>query len=45
MPVPDLVLVVAAAAVAAHSQAWASALGTAVGVYTVLRTGNRDTRS
>ncbi|MFF1263865.1 hypothetical protein ACFVZT_44595 [Streptomyces sp. NPDC058321] len=42
---PDLVLAVAAAALAAHSQAWASALGTAVAVYTLLSTANRDNRS
>ncbi|MEU9370732.1 hypothetical protein AB0D71_39995 [Streptomyces avermitilis] len=40
----ELILAFSAAA-PAHSQAWASALGTAVAVYTVLRTGNRDNRS
>jgi hypothetical protein len=40
-----VLLVVAAAALSAYSQAWASALGTAAAVYTVIATCNRDLRS
>ncbi|MCZ4124994.1 hypothetical protein [Streptomyces sp. H39-S7] len=42
---PELLLVVAAAVLAAQSAVWASALGTAAAVYTVIATGNRDRRS
>ncbi|MCX4617944.1 hypothetical protein [Streptomyces mirabilis] len=40
-----LLLVVAAAVLAAQSEAWASALGTAAAVYTVLANGNQNHRS
>ncbi|HET6354879.1 hypothetical protein [Streptomyces sp.] len=40
-----LLLVAVAGVVAAQSQAWASALGTATAVYTVLSTANQDRRS
>ncbi|MFF2431613.1 hypothetical protein [Streptomyces mirabilis] len=42
---PEVLLVVAVAALSAYSQAWASALGTAAAVYTVIATCNRDRRS
>jgi hypothetical protein len=42
---PALFLVVAAAVLSAQSEAWASALGTAAAVYTVITTDNRDRRS
>lgn len=38
---PVLLVVAAVAAVAAQSEAWASAVGTAVALYSVLTTGNR----
>ncbi|MDX2757421.1 hypothetical protein [Streptomyces europaeiscabiei] len=41
----ELLLVVAAAVLSAQSEAWASALGTAASVYTIIVTGNRDRRS
>ncbi|MEU9480768.1 hypothetical protein [Streptomyces sp. NPDC048191] len=44
-PLPVLLLVVAAAVLAAQSEAWASALGTAAAVYTVLAGGNQNRRS
>ncbi|MEU2929507.1 hypothetical protein ABZ636_31305 [Streptomyces sp. NPDC007251] len=44
-PLPVLLLVVAAAVLAAQSQVWASALGTAAAVYTVLAGGNQNRRS
>lgn len=40
-----LLLVVVAAVLSAQSEAWASALGTAAAVYTVIVTGNQDRRS
>ncbi|MEV7512683.1 hypothetical protein AB0O57_32465 [Streptomyces sp. NPDC091201] len=40
-----LLLVAAAAVAAAQSQAWASALGTAVALYSVLTVGNQDRRN
>ncbi|MFC5148932.1 hypothetical protein [Streptomyces aureoversilis] len=44
-PLPALLLVVVAAVLSAQSEAWASALGTAAAVYTVIVTGNQDRRS
>ncbi|MFG3208078.1 hypothetical protein [Streptomyces sp. NPDC048192] len=44
-PLAGLLLVVAAAVLAARSQAWASALGTAAAIYTVLAGGNQNRRS
>ncbi|MEH0589859.1 hypothetical protein QA942_39840 [Streptomyces sp. B21-106] len=43
-PVPVLIVVVAAA-LAAQSEAWASALGTAAAVYAILANGNQNRRS
>ncbi|MFH9118396.1 hypothetical protein [Streptomyces globisporus] len=40
-----LLVVVAVGAVAAQSDAWASALGTAATVYAVMSTGNQNRRS
>jgi hypothetical protein len=40
-----LLLTAAAAVLSAQSEAWASALGTAAAVYTVIVAGNRDRRS
>jgi hypothetical protein len=40
-----LLLVAAAAVLSAQSEAWASALGTAAAVYTVLATGDQNRRS
>lgn len=42
---PALLLAVAAAVLSAQSEAWASALGTAAAIYTVIATSNRDHRS
>ncbi|MDW8478316.1 hypothetical protein R3L02_41955 [Streptomyces scabiei] len=42
---PLLLLVAAAAVLSAQSEAWASALGTAAAVYTVLATGDQNRRS
>ncbi len=42
---PELLLVVAAAVLSAQSEVWASALGTAAAVYTVIVTGDQDRRS
>ncbi|MER5417251.1 hypothetical protein [Streptomyces virginiae] len=45
-PRPTALLLVAAAAVAAaQSEAWASAVGTAVTLYSVLTIGSQDRRS
>ncbi|MEW2493751.1 hypothetical protein AB0942_09410 [Streptomyces nodosus] len=44
-PLSALILAVAAAVLAAQSEAWASALGTAATVYTVLAGGNQNHRS
>ncbi|MFE7076483.1 hypothetical protein ACFU96_40990 [Streptomyces sp. NPDC057620] len=41
----ELLLVGTVAVLSAQSDAWASALGTAAAVYTVIVTGNRDRRS
>lgn len=42
---PALVLLLAVAAAAAQNEAWASALGTAVTLYSVLATNNQDRRN
>ena len=44
-PLSALILAVATAVLAAQSEAWASALGTAATVYTVLAGGNQNPRS
>ncbi|MEU5436413.1 hypothetical protein AB0G73_23965 [Streptomyces sp. NPDC020719] len=44
-PLSVLILVVAAAVLAAQSEAWASSLGTAAALYTVLEDGNQNRRS
>ncbi|MEV5950401.1 hypothetical protein [Streptomyces sp. NPDC051993] len=44
-PLPVLLLVVAAAVLSARSEAWASALGTAAAIYTVLVGDNQNRRS
>ncbi|ROQ26022.1 hypothetical protein EDD98_5605 [Streptomyces sp. PanSC19] len=40
-----LLLTIAGGGIAAQSQAWASALGTAAALYTVMSTGNPNRRS
>ncbi|MGW6821434.1 hypothetical protein [Streptomyces sp. NPDC055005] len=42
---PALLLAAAVAVLAAQSEAWASALGTATAVYSVIVTGNQDRRN
>ncbi|WP_405533832.1 hypothetical protein OG592_44480 (plasmid) [Streptomyces avidinii] len=44
-PLPLLLLVAAAAVTAAQSEAWTSAIGTAVTLYSVLATSDQDRRN
>ncbi|MFD4136564.1 hypothetical protein [Streptomyces goshikiensis] len=44
-PVPMLLLVAAVAVAAAQNEAWATALGTSLTLYSVLVTSNQDRRN